>query len=90
MKTTKNELWIINYVLQVDISWNTKKYWIAELAIATSVFKEIKKLIVWEYFVDWEIKLSTEQKAFLLKEIDTYSWSVIDSESVFNLKKMLA
>lgn len=89
MNTTASQLSIINLVLQIDSEWKAKQFPISELVIASEIFKEIKKCVEWDKLIDGEIDLTSEQKVFITKLIDERSWTVTDSEIVFEIKKML-
>ena len=89
MKVTQNQLGVLNLVLQLDKEWKAKQYILSELSLASDIFKEIKKLVVEDKFIDWEIELTSEQKVFLTKWIDERTWVVSDADIVFELKVLL-
>jgi len=89
MKLTELQLWIINLVLQVKEDWTAKTYALAELAIASDIFKEIKKCVKDDKFIAGEVKLTSEQKVFLTKAIDERNWSVADADIIFTLKELI-
>ena len=89
MNITSSQLSIINLVLQIDSEWKAKQFPLSELVIASEIFKEIKKNVKDDLLIDGDIELTSEQKVFITKLIDERSWTVIDSEIVFEIKKML-
>lgn len=89
MKITVWQLAIINLILQVDSEWKAKQYAIAELTTASDIFKEIKKCVKEDKFIDWEIELTSEQKVFITKQIDERKWGVTEAEIIFELKNLL-
>ena len=52
MKTTAEQLGIINLVLQVDKDNKAKQYPLSELTTASDIFKEIKKCVKEDKFED--------------------------------------
>lgn len=89
MKITTGQLAIVNLVLQVDKEWKAKQYALSELTIASDIFKEIKKCVKDDKFIDGEIDLTSEQKVFITKLIDDREWTVGDADNVFDLKDLL-
>ena len=89
MKIQVWELAIVNLVLQVDNEWKAKSFPLSELLIAWDIFKEIKKCVKDDKFIDWEIELTSEQKVFLTKLIDAKNFTVNDAEIVQSLKLLL-
>lgn len=89
MKITFGQLAIVNLIIQVDSEGKAKQFALAELTTASDIFKEIKKCVKEDKFIDGEIELTSEQKVFLTKLIDERTWMVGDSESVFELKTLL-
>ena len=89
MKITKEQLSIINVILQVDKEGKSKQFGLSDLSIASDVFKEIKKLVVEDKFTDGEIELTSEQKVFITKLIDERDWTVMDADFVFALKTLI-
>ena len=89
MKITTGQLAIINLVLQIDGEGKAKQYALSELTTASDIFKEIKKCVEDDKFIDGEINLTSEQKVFLTKLIDERTWTVNDAEVVFELKTLL-
>lgn len=89
MNITSSQLSIINLVLQIDSEWKAKQFPLSELVIASEIFKEIKKNVKDDLLIDGDIELTSEQKVFITKLIDERTWTVIDSEIVFEIKKLL-
>lgn len=89
MKVTIWQLAIINICLQLDNEWKAKTYGLWELITASEIFKEIKKCVKDDKFIDWEIKLTSEQKVFITKIIDARNWTINDAEIVFSLKELI-
>ena len=89
MKITTGQLSIINLVLQIDGEGKAKQYALSELTTASDIFKEIKKCVKDDKFIDGEVKLTSEQKVFITKQIDERKWTVNDAEVVFELKELL-
>lgn len=89
MKLTAQQFGLINMVIQIDWEWKAKQFPLSELVIASEIFKEIKKNVKDDLLMDGDIELTSEQKVFITKLIDERSWTVIDSEIVFEIKKML-
>lgn len=89
MKITATELGIINLVIQIDGEGKPRQFALAELSTASSIFKAIKTSVKEDKFVDGDVKLSSEEKVFLTKLIDERTWTVGDSDAIFDLKKLL-
>lgn len=89
MKVTPQQLSIINLLLQIDWEGKAKQYALSELTIASDIFKEIKKNVDEDKFIEWEIELTSEQKVFITKQIDERKWTVGDAENIFELKTLL-
>jgi hypothetical protein len=97
MKITTQQLGLVNFVLQIDKEGKSKQFPLAELTLASDIFKEIKKCTEKkmegekeiEIFVDGEVDITSEQKVFITKLIDERDWTVQDSEAVFTLKALL-
>ena len=97
MKINVQQLAIVSYILQLDKEGKAKQFALAELTIASDVFKELKKCTEKkvvdgkenEVFKDGEIELTSEQKVFITKLIDEREWTVNDADVVFELKKLI-
>lgn len=73
----------------IDNEWKAKNFPLSELVIAWDIFKEIKKCVKEDKFIEWEIELNSEQKVFLTKLIDAKNFTVNDAEIVQSLKVKL-
>lgn len=89
MNVSPQELSLINALLQIDNEWKARTFSISDLKIGMDIFTQIKKCVVDDHFVDWSIKLSTEQKVFLMKLIEAQNFTVLDAEFVFLLKSKI-
>jgi len=89
MKLKAGQFGIINLILQVDSEMKAKQYNLSDLTTASAIFKEVKKNLKGEMFIDWEAELTSEQKVFLTKLIDERTWTVNDAEIVFELKELI-
>lgn len=89
MKLSPQNLAIINNVIQIWQNWEARKYSLADLNIANTIFTEIKKCVKDDKFIEWNIPLTSEQKVFILKFIDEKDWTIGNAESVIETRNIL-
>ena len=94
MQLTKQELSLLNYSLQTSGTSEAgqpviRNFSVGQLKMAIDIFDKLKANTKEEVFVDGELKLTTEEKTFMLGLINR-PWSLEDGRVKLELEKKLS
>ena len=79
------ELGIISTVVQITSDQKPRQFPIGDLVIATAIFNKLKSSTEKDIFIESEVDFTSEEKVFISKLVNEFSFPVVDGESVASL-----